>query len=340
MSRSPVFISVILILLALIASTHYFGKMSAKLNLKTSAHHYDMFSNNMSQIEFNADGLHSSTSHFSYLTHYPVGNYILAEKPHIITYNKDSPWFIDADHAKNMEDSHTTYFIGHVVMTQPATQHTPKTVINTTHGTLYSLRSFALTNAPVSIDRGNLHVTSKGATADLKKGIVNLLSETRGHGLSTQQAPYSFSSDSLTYDNKAHTLTYTGHVKIDQETTHISGDKLIIYLTAHNKMTLAVDTGHPATYTSASKTIANKLKATASTITYNPNKQLIYLDGHAFVTQNHNTISASHIIYDKARNIVYTHHSTEQPLTHIIVMPKKTPPSATKTSIARKPVPL
>ena len=332
MPRNPVVISVTCIVLLLIVTTCYFQKIASGSHATAISKQYDMFSKNLLQTQFDSNGFNSSVSHSPYVTHYSTGDYTLFTKPHIIDYNKGSPWFIDADNGKNIKETNTTYFIGHVVIVQPATKLAPKTTITTAHGTVDSNHSLATTDALVTIDRGTTHITAIGATVDFKNGIIRLLSNTRGYTIPQHQPIYHFSSDTLTYNSKAHTLTYTGHVKIDQITTHITGDNLIVYLTPTNKMKLAVDTGRQATYVSISKVAANTLHSRADTITDNPITHFIYLDGNAFVDQNHDTLAAPHIVYDKLHNTVLTHHSQQQPLTHIVIMPQKAPPATTATT--------
>lgn len=135
--------------------------------------------------------------------------------------------------------------------------------------------------------------------------------------------PYYFVADSVTYLSKAHTITYTGHVKVDQGDTHITGDKLVLDLTAGNKVVRMIDTGHPATYTTQLKNRPGIVHAKADKITYNQTQQMVYLDGHATVDQNHNTIRAEHIRYDKKNGVIHTHGTPQHSATHIVVMPSK-----------------
>ncbi len=134
--------------------------------------------------------------------------------------------------------------------------------------------------------------------------------------------PYYFVADSVTYLSKAHSITYTGHVKVDQGSTHITGHQLILELTASNKIIKMIDTGQPATYTTQLAKHPGIVYAKADTITYEQLKQMVYLDGHAFVDQNHNTIRAAHIRYDKQNGVIYTHGTPQHMATHITVMPR------------------
>lgn len=134
-------------------------------------------------------------------------------------------------------------------------------------------------------------------------------------------APYYFVADSVTYLSKAHSITYTGHVKVDQGQTHITGDQLSLYLTTTNKIIKMIDRGHPATYITQLPKKPGLVHARATRITYDQLNQMVYLDGNAVVEQNHNTIRAPHIRYDKKRGIIHTNGSKNHMATHITVMP-------------------
>jgi lipopolysaccharide transport protein LptA len=133
--------------------------------------------------------------------------------------------------------------------------------------------------------------------------------------------PYYFVADHVTYLSKAHTITYTGHVKVDQGLTHITGDKLILKLTANNKVTEMIDVGDPATYTTQIAKRPGVVHAKANKITYKELTQMVYLDGHAYVDQNHNTIRAAHIRYNKKDGVIHTYGTPHHMATHITVMP-------------------
>lgn len=138
------------------------------------------------------------------------------------------------------------------------------------------------------------------------------------------QAPYYFVADTVTYLSKTHKLTYQGHVKVDQGLTHITGDHLTLLLTTNNKIIEMVDNGHPATYTTQLVSKPGIIHAKADTITYKAQQQLVYLDGHASVEQNHNTIHAAHIYYDKKNGVIHTRGDHHHQVTHITVMPNVT----------------
>ena len=133
--------------------------------------------------------------------------------------------------------------------------------------------------------------------------------------------PYYFSADTVTYQSKQHRVIYVGHVKVNQGTTHLTGDKLTVYLTPANQIIKFIDIGTPATYVGKNKTQANLVHAHAKTITYEARKKLLLLDKNAFVKQNYNTIHAGHIIYDRKTGVIHTRGGKRQPITHIILQP-------------------
>ena len=141
------------------------------------------------------------------------------------------------------------------------------------------------------------------------------------HSKKQNATPYYFVADSVTYLTKTHNITYKGHVKVDQGPTHITGDKLTLDLTAANKIIKMIDRGHPATYTTKLPKKPGLVHAKADKITYDQLSQMVYLDGHAWVDQNHNTIRATHIRYDKKNGVIHTNGSRQHTATHITVMP-------------------
>ena len=138
---------------------------------------------------------------------------------------------------------------------------------------------------------------------------------------SKKQQPVYFVSDTVTFNNSTHTVTYIGHVKVRQGHTHITGDKMVLHLSKTNKIIKMVDTGRPATYTAPMTNHPGMIHAEADTITNDALHNRILLDGHARVAQNHNTIRAAHISYDRTRGVLHTHGGVGHQLTHITVMP-------------------
>ncbi len=135
--------------------------------------------------------------------------------------------------------------------------------------------------------------------------------------------PYYFVADTATYLSKAHQIAYEGHVKVDQGKTHLTGDKLVIHLTADNKVKSMIDSGNPATYLTNDPHHSGMIHAKANKITYNQQTDTVSLDGNAFVKQHGNSIKAAHITYNKTTGTLHTHGTKVEQTTHITVMPQK-----------------
>ncbi len=133
--------------------------------------------------------------------------------------------------------------------------------------------------------------------------------------------PVYFVADSVIYSTKEHKIIYTGHVKVDQGNTHITGDELTLLLTATNQVITMIDIGKPATYSTIQENHPGVIHTHADRIVDDRIKKIVTLTGHASVEQNHNTISAAVITYNQETGTVYTHGDDKDQMTHITVMP-------------------
>lgn len=134
--------------------------------------------------------------------------------------------------------------------------------------------------------------------------------------------PYYFVADTVTYLSKEHQIKYEGHVQVDQGKTHLTGDKLVIYLTKDNKVKRMVDSGSPATYLANDPHHPGMIHAKADIITYDQQSDNVSLDGNASARQHGNSIKAAHITYNKRIGTLRTHGSKAQQTTHITVIPQ------------------
>ncbi len=137
--------------------------------------------------------------------------------------------------------------------------------------------------------------------------------------------PVYFVADSVTYSTKEHKIVYTGHVKVDQENTHITGNELTLLLTATNQVITMIDIGTPATYVTTQDNHPGVIHAQADRIVDDRVKKIVTLTGHASVEQNHNVITAALITYNQETGTVYTHGDEKDRMTHITVMPTTQP---------------
>lgn len=187
MSHKTVTISLIAISTLIAAVSLFFAEQNADTTVLAPHTGYDAFVDQLQQTQFDKTGARNSVFIAPNIKHFAQDAHSLVLKPHIIMHNKKGVWDVTADTAKTAPDNSKIYLQGHVVITQPASKTAPKTVIHTDHATVYPKRSYATTDAYVTINRATTMIAGKGATADMKQGIIKLLSQTRGHYVPAQQ---------------------------------------------------------------------------------------------------------------------------------------------------------
>lgn len=142
---------------------------------------------------------------------------------------------------------------------------------------------------------------------------------------SDKQQPATMLADSLTYNKNTGIGVYTGHVQITQGTTKITANQITTYSDKNNNITKAIATGTPATYTSQTQANQPPMQATAATIQYFPDKQLVLLIGNAVVTQKQNVLKSPWISYDMKNNMIVTsNNKAAKQRTTIILQPQAT----------------
>lgn len=131
--------------------------------------------------DFNKNGtLHSQLS-ANLMEHYVRHDISVFTKPVILIYTDERiPWHITAEHGKSQNGTKEVLLYNNVILHQPQQPSHPETTINTSELTVYPPRSFAETNKKVKITRPGTVIHGKGIEADLKTGIVKLLTRSRG----------------------------------------------------------------------------------------------------------------------------------------------------------------
>lgn len=129
-------------------------------------------------------------------------------------------------------------------------------------------------------------------------------------------------ADSSLIDISGKTITYIGHVSINQGTTKINADKIIAYTNQNNQIIKAIAYGKPAKYQTLPNNSRLPLLAEAEIIDYNAEKKQVTLIGHAKVQQDHNLLASPKIFYDAEDDAVHT-YSNRHTQTSIIFKPKQ-----------------
>jgi len=141
----------------------------------------DAFMTKVNYYEYDSQGLLHSHLQTSKIKHYPHNNAARFEKPNMMVYtNEHIPWYVSAEHGNSQNGVNQVNLWSHVVVHQPKEPNNPETTIKTSAMTLYPRKSYARTNRNVTITRPGSTVKAKGMTANFKKGIITLLSRSRG----------------------------------------------------------------------------------------------------------------------------------------------------------------
>lgn len=129
------------------------------------------------------------------------------------------------------------------------------------------------------------------------------------------QEPIYVRADSADIQQNRHHGIYTGHVAVDQGSTHIRAGKAVTDGDEHNQLISAMiegDHNGQAHYWTLQSPDKPELHAYADTIYYYPKQRQIVLKGHAYVLQGENKITASLIRYDIETQHVSTAFEGEQ----------------------------
>lgn len=117
---------------------------------------------------------------------------------------------------------------------------------------------------------------------------------------------------------------YEGNVKLEQGSTHLSADRLIVYTDKQNQLQQAIAIGKPARYRTLSQLNKPEFHADANTIEYHPKKNLIVLIGNAQAYQDNNTYKGPRIEYHTESQTVVSPESNAGRTT-IIIQQKQLP---------------
>lgn len=115
------------------------------------------------------------------LTHYNEKNTSILISPSIIMYrNSTWPWYITAKTAKALLGVEQVNFYDDVHIQHPADKTSPATLIRTETLTVLPDQQVARTEDFITLSQPNLKVSAKGMYADMGKGTIQLIAETKG----------------------------------------------------------------------------------------------------------------------------------------------------------------
>ena len=175
----------------------------------------DVFMHNVSYFQYDYQGLLHSHLKTRLIVHYPLEDSSYFNHPYYLIYtDKRVPWTVVANQGKSQGGVHRVYFWDHVKIHESQQPTEPETTIATRTLTIFPNHFFAKTDKDVIITRPNSTIQAAGMAADLKKGIVHLLSHSIGIIYETDQPQKQ--QKKVKQNNKAHILNLnpTGCLRI------------------------------------------------------------------------------------------------------------------------------
>lgn len=151
---------------------------------------------------------------------------------------------------------------------------------------------------------------------------------------SDHNLPATFIADLVNYNNKTAVTFFTGHVKMDQGTTHLTGDEVTVENDSGGKVAKVIDKGHQAHYSTLPDGQEEIVDAYADTIEYYPQKGIAILISNAKVTQGKNSFTGPKIIYDIKKQVVLS-TPTSQAVQSVIILQPQDLPGSHKTQLSK-----
>ncbi len=159
-------------ILALIAA-----KKVTKVQYSQSTNIPDFFIINSTHTKFNSSGKIQNQIKAGKITHLPTNNIYLFEKPDMLMNTPgEQPWRVTADKGKSEKGKSIVYLWDNVKIVRAASPKNSDFDITTTALTIYPEKRFAETDQPVTIIQSGNITKAVGAKADLKTGIIKLIS--------------------------------------------------------------------------------------------------------------------------------------------------------------------
>ena len=143
--------------------------------------HSDSFMRDVSYYQYNKQGLLHSHLDSSLIIHFPYKDSSQFSDPHCFIYTHNHVlWNITADTGKSQNGIQCIYLRNNVKVYELKQLTELKTTIASNTLILFPNGYFAKTNDPVTITQSNAVIHAIGMTANLKNGLVHLLSYLQG----------------------------------------------------------------------------------------------------------------------------------------------------------------
>jgi lipopolysaccharide export system protein LptA len=162
-------------------------------------------------------------------------------------------------------------------------------------------------------------------TANYKYSLVFLLLYSAlAFAIPDSEQPVKVQADAANLDHEKGIAIYTGNVKVDQGSRHLSSDNLTIKRDKNKKIQIMIATGKPATFSSQPDPNKPKGSGKARTIKYYPQEDSVDLLDDAELTKDGDTITGPKLNYNFKTGNLKTTSSVDKRVTFIL-QPKREP---------------
>ncbi len=154
---------------------------------------------------------------------------------------------------------------------------------------------------PIYFSLTSLTQSRGGLCIALLVAVLSAMSSTSARALPEDaDAPIVVRADDGEFDQKNNQAIYRGNVQVDQGTMRVTAERMIIQRKDKKvtRITFFGDDTSPARYKQQLNLEEGEVNAHADTITYHTQRELLDLEGHAFLTQEGNEITGNSIKYD------------------------------------------
>ena len=129
------------------------------------------------------------------------------------------------------------------------------------------------------------------------------------------KTPIQIQADSASFDQSKQEAIHMGNVILTQGTHELHSDRLTIKKDAKGHLSVITAIGAPATFTGKRLNDPNPVYASAKTIYYYPDKQLLVLEGAATIDHQQDKFRGPMLSYQLDKQIINaTKQSDERPI--------------------------
>lgn len=179
--NKTIFFSLLLII-SLISSIVFINYDISQQHHLNEASDNDSFMINAQYRQYDLSGQLHFMLNAKRMMHYRTHDTAYFTQPHLFGYTAEHiPWQVDAINGKTLKGTQQIYFWDHVILKQESyPRHPDTTTIQTNTMTVFPNQSLATTQDPVTILRPQSIAYGTGLNANLKTGMIQLLSQARG----------------------------------------------------------------------------------------------------------------------------------------------------------------